>query len=387
MKNKQTFKKAMFTTMLSILTTLSSWASTSSFETVPCGGSSFYALGTGCFGAWTVNLPDGTFYTATAHSITVDWGTTTGTGSVFVTIDCDGLGTTTETITVNVVAPRLNRPLLSVPNHVCNNETFTVSIPPVDGATDYTYTVPTGWQINGEIMTSLTTEATSITVTSSMYSAGSGLIKARANGGTCSMDSHNAVRTISYGALSPTILGPSSADLGDLVTFVATYYPYTDIEWSYPDAWAFGTPENHILHAMADGSTGTYPVTFNANLCGIPVSAFRTITIYEGENPGGGVIVPAFTRGAISDNSGQIETPVEITTYPNPSQGVFDVLVEHNELPFEINVYDQLGQVVYHSTEENQQVSLDLQHLPKGIYILQVSNSTLNQTVKLSLVD
>lgn len=56
--------------------------------------------------------------------------------------------------------------------------------------------------------------------------------------------------------------------------------------------------------------------------------------------------------------------------YPNPSKGVFTVLMP--KLSEEIKVYNAVGQVVY-QTKNNGQTSLDLDIIENGIYTVQVS--------------
>lgn len=56
--------------------------------------------------------------------------------------------------------------------------------------------------------------------------------------------------------------------------------------------------------------------------------------------------------------------------YPNPSKGVFTVLMP--KLSEEVKVYNAVGQVVY-QTKNNGQTSLDLELIENGIYTVQVS--------------
>jgi len=53
---------------------------------------------------------------------------------------------------------------LSIPTFVCNNDSRSYTLTDSNSSTSYTYTVPSGWQINGGSNT-LTTSSTTITIT------------------------------------------------------------------------------------------------------------------------------------------------------------------------------------------------------------------------------
>jgi hypothetical protein len=62
-----------------------------------------------------------------------------------------------------------------------------------------------------------------------------------------------------------------------------------------------------------------------------------------------------------------------ITIYPNPGNGIFNVLTESH---FDrIEVFSPAGQLVYSQITNDRSMSLDLSHLDKGFYLIRMSDS------------
>jgi hypothetical protein len=84
-----------------------------------------------------------------------------------------------------------------------------------------------------------------------------------------------------------------------------------------------------------------------------------------------------YTAGTDTENcSGPLsvtepDTPGQISIYPNPSTGL--ITLESENRIQRIAVFDALGQLVYQENAQSQtQVQLDISHLPKGLYLVQV---------------
>ena len=71
----------------------------------------------------------------------------------------------------------------------------------------------------------------------------------------------------------------------------------------------------------------------------------------------------------INDQSGK---STGFTLYPNPSRGIVTLLAG-SDTPKEISVLSVLGSVVYTTTSDAKQVTLDLTKLQKGVYFVQVT--------------
>ena len=75
----------------------------------------------------------------------------------------------------------------------------------------------------------------------------------------------------------------------------------------------------------------------------------------------------------------------DISIYPNPNTGIFNIEIDNNKSNFEISVQNTLGQNVY--TEELSKITklnklMDLSYLEKGVYTITISENDKNTTVK-----
>ena len=128
---------------------------------------------------------------------------------------------------------------------------------------------------------------------------------------------------------------------------------------------ATATDEN----ATVSGDTGTFPLETGDNEFTITVTAedgttskTYTVTVNRAEDVG-----IAWTNG---------NSPLRV--YPNPTTG--QLTINNGELRIEdVAIYDMLGRNVHTSsvTCHSSLVTLDISHLPSGIYFLRVGNETV----------
>lgn len=73
-----------------------------------------------------------------------------------------------------------------------------------------------------------------------------------------------------------------------------------------------------------------------------------------------------------------------ITVYPNPTSDNFTIkyIGDNNEV-FNINLFNNQGELVLQKTKINNSVTIDIQYLPKGIYFYQISSYSSLKTGKL----
>ncbi|MBC9930239.1 T9SS type A sorting domain-containing protein [Chitinophaga qingshengii] len=84
------------------------------------------------------------------------------------------------------------------------------------------------------------------------------------------------------------------------------------------------------------------------------------------------------------DNGGLTVSP--LTVYPNPSSGaVYLQLEKQPAQPLLINVYNTSGRVVHSLLMKDKQAVLDLSHMPKGLYYVQVSGREKQKPVLISI--
>ncbi len=70
----------------------------------------------------------------------------------------------------------------------------------------------------------------------------------------------------------------------------------------------------------------------------------------------------------------------EITLYPNPSNGIFTI---NTQLPTDVVAIDVTGKEVFRMLNINNQTTLNLTQLQKGLYLLKLSNELGEQTKKI----
>lgn len=99
---------------------------------------------------------------------------------------------------------------------------------------------------------------------------------------------------------------------------------------------------------------------------------------------GRGVFSGIFTNASLSVNDVAI-TASSVKVFPNPSNGQINISSTQFTGKISIQVADLLGRIVYDKTEENfiSEKSIDLSQLQKGVYIIKLSNETINQSEKI----
>lgn len=75
---------------------------------------------------------------------------------------------------------------------------------------------------------------------------------------------------------------------------------------------------------------------------------------------------------------------VRIGTFPNPTNG-FVTLQLPGGIPFDVDLYNSAGQLVFSANRAMNGQRLDLAHLDKGVYVLRVYNTITFKTLKLVL--
>lgn len=163
------------------------------------------------------------------------------------------------------------------------------------------------------------------------------------------------------------------------------------------------TPPQEILHGGCNSSSST---PFHVNYCGAGTSPNGEMTMNFMEN-GEDLCVYMWTvgqkarmqqamtqgtyRNQLNASAATICDPIDIsvnesilplsniTIFPNPSTGVFNFeIVARERGNFNFLIMNSIGQVIYSKIEKattNSIITIDLTHLPKGIYFANVTNS------------
>ena len=129
------------------------------------------------------------------------------------------------------------------------------------------------------------------------------------------------------------------------------------------------------------------PASFTADNNGTTRMRIRLNDTYSGtqyDNTSNETPCGTSTYGEVEDYTININiTPAGINTlsdnifaiYPNPSNGVFNIITTSNSNS-EITISDVSGKVVYNNNTNLNNVSVDLSEINKGIYIVKVTNET-----------
>lgn len=104
-----------------------------------------------------------------------------------------------------------------------------------------------------------------------------------------------------------------------------------------------------------------------------------------------GVLIPGIEGGAFGSSESRVFQVAnilgvenfntnEITLYPNPSNGIFTI---NTQLPTDVVAIDVTGKEVFRMLNINNQTTLNLTQLQKGLYLLKLSNELGEQTKKI----
>lgn len=138
------------------------------------------------------------------------------------------------------------------------------------------------------------------------------------------------------------------------------------------------TTDNSVSWSVSNG-TGSASIGASGLLTAI---SDGTVTVTATANDGSGVTGDMVIT--ISNQSAGIKSndfSPNIRIHPNPGTGIFNVGLSSDEVINGISVYNDMGQLVYSNGSLGE--SLNLSHLPKGIYILKVITNHGTATQKL----
>jgi hypothetical protein len=78
-----------------------------------------------------------------------------------------------------------------------------------------------------------------------------------------------------------------------------------------------------------------------------------------------------------------------LSVYPNPSSGKFNVTVKDQDGPFDVNVYNLIGELIFHwesAGSANANIEFNLAKYPKGVYFIELDTEKAN-TIKKIIID
>jgi hypothetical protein len=161
----------------------------------------------------------------------------------------------------------------------------------------------------------------------------------------------------------PVVSSPTYTD-----SAAAGSYPQPNIDITLPfDCYRFVISDSFGDGMVGNYGTGSYQVLVN------------------------GVLIPGIEGGTFGSSETKVFqvanvlgvedfTTNEITLYPNPSNGIFTI---NTQLPTNVIAIDVAGKEVFRMLNVNNQTTLNLSQLQKGLYLLKLSNELGVQTKKI----
>lgn len=228
--------------------------STNTFSVSPVSGATSYT--------WT--LPNG--WTGSSSTLSINATANASAGTLSVTANNTCGNSTAQTLAVSVNSTPATPVAISGTDTICNGSTNAYSVVAVNGATSYTWTLPSGWSgvSNTE---NINTTAASV----------GGTISVTANN-TCGNSTPQAlpVSVNTSPAIPGSISGNAAVCDGSANDYsVLAVNGATSYTWSLPNGWS-GTSSSDTINATANSTGGNISVTAN-NTCGN--SAAQTLAV------------------------------------------------------------------------------------------------------------
>ncbi|MEO1052628.1 MAG: T9SS type A sorting domain-containing protein [Bacteroidota bacterium] len=325
---------------------------------------------------WSVIHPDGRTETLSGQTIDIALGSTPGVLILFAEAkSCTTPYNYNSGKTVDV-GTFITRPsALNGPSFLCNSEARSYTASPAPGASNYTFTVPSGWKINGVTRTSLTINSRTVTITAPSSGRGTGQIRVRANKtNVCgSANSSYRTKTITYGRQYP-VISPSSATVGrnSFVTLNASGIALSNYRWIIPNGWSAVTGLNSSeLIAITGNTSGSFHVEVAALSCGINVGDYVNVTV----TGGGGGFFGVAQDGELTDSEtlNASNLTKEITIFPNPANDRLKLTMPNEGTKIvSISMVDVSNGKQVLNQKMNDNSSIDLSNVEDGIYILNI---------------
>jgi uncharacterized delta-60 repeat protein len=244
-------------------------------STICSGTSNTYSI-TAVAGAtgYTWALPGGWTGTSTTNSITATASATIGNISVTANNSCGPSSPQTLAIMVNNVPAQPGT--INGTSVICSGTSNTYSIASVDGATSYTWTLPSGWTATStanSIITTASSTAGNIAVTANNVCGPSSVR-------TLAITVNNIPAQPGTITGSATICSGTTTPVTYSITAVSGATSYT---WTLPTGWT-GTSTTNSINSTFGAAGGNISVAAN-NTCGTSAARTLAVTITSAPKP------------------------------------------------------------------------------------------------------
>jgi hypothetical protein len=253
-----------------ISNTCTGWGvSPTSNNVAVAGGSGSFTVSSGCSFtaqssvAWVNNVSISG--NTVSYNVSANTSCSAQTGYIYV-YDAASVLQATFTINQTGLSAPTQPASISGNTSLCNGNQQTYSIPTVNSATSYTWTLPNGWNGNS------TTNSISTTAGS-----GSGNISVTANNACGSSTAQTIAVTVNSAPSQPgNITGNTTVCTGSDTYTITPVTGATSYTWTLPGGWS-GTSTTNTITATT-GSSGNITVAAN-NLCGSSGAQTLSVTV------------------------------------------------------------------------------------------------------------
>ncbi len=194
--------------------------------------------------------------------------------------------------------------------------------------------------------------------------------------------------TLPYGvALTAADYGPAVNSTYPLGTYVEDY------EWLVANGGDLDKYNGRFC-VTPEYPSGTYAYFVTINAAGTPQFPYYIGTQYYGTpetddiTMGATITIPSTGTACFTSQLGTNEfiKPQNVATYPNPSYGIFNLILPDLSGNALVEIYTITGQMVFSNTTAANTTQIDLSNKAKpGIFILKVTNAGKEYTTKIML--
>lgn len=254
---------------------------------------------------------------------------------------------------------------------ICKQGAATYTLPPINDATGYLWTVPIG----ATIMSGQNTNSIKVVFASS-YRAGDICVQYSTQCGTSPFE---CIQVSPTPVINTNIQGSNvlCEFANNEIYSIASVNGANEYIWTVPTGASIlsgqGTPSILVNFGSHSGI-----VTVRAsNACGLSPIKFINVTLGKCSVIGG--------SGKVARQLG--DGDVAIKVFPNPSEGIVNISMSAGSTIGKnlIKVTDQMGRLVYMTATEGASSKLDLRQLSKGVYFIHLNNDQLTRTFKILL--
>jgi len=286
----------------------------------------------------------------TTNSISATIGAECGT--IYITANNDYCSSDFQSFDVIVNPVPLQPDYIIGKNQVCKNDSQIYYTSPIQGATSYTWTLPSGWA-----------GISNSSIISTFVGDSSGLISVTANNSCGGSDPQTLVivSPVSAPPQPGTISGNIIANIGQAATYsINQVIGATNYIWSLSGGGTITSGLNTDSIIVNWQTPGNYVLSVKAsNSCGTSIDQTLAITV-------------SVTTGVINPGNS-----FEIKLLPNPSAGEFYLKAKgvQNKL-IRVDITNTIGQSIYRSgsmigaNDYTQLINLD--KMPQGIYVVKI---------------